>query len=165
MNQYTKGEALVIEPEAGESYWQPIPSTGYITSKVTPYNSPYDSFAAGIQVLEPGASVRMHAHERSHELIFVYEGEGYADVDGARHELAQGSMMVMGRRVHHYVENTGDGQLKMMWVIFPPGLEDWFSAIGKPRISGEEPPAPFKRPPDVAHIQDRQRFVRPEGED
>ena len=56
MNQYTKGEALVIEPEAGESYWQPIPSTGYITSKVTPYNSPYDSFAAGIQVLEPGAS-------------------------------------------------------------------------------------------------------------
>lgn len=164
MNQYAKGHALVIDPEEGESYWQPAPSTGYITSKVTPYNSPYDSFAAGVQVLEEGASVRMHAHERSHELIFVYAGEGFAEVDGTRHELAEGSLMVMGRRVQHYVENTGAGQLKMMWVIFPPGLEDWFGAIGKPRTPGEAPPPPFDRPADISAIQDRQRFIRPEDE-
>ena len=48
-----------------------------------------------------------------------------------------------------------------MWVIFPPGLEDWFSAIGKLRIPGEAPPEPFERPKDIATIQDQQRFVSP----
>ena len=165
MTEYSKGHAIVLKPEEGESFWQPKPSTGYITSMVTPYNSPYDGFASGIQVLEPGGSVKMHAHERGHELIFVYEGEGYAIVDEERHELSKGSMMVMGRRVQHFVENTGDSQMRMMWVIFPPGLEDWFRAIGKPRTPGEPAPSPFDRPADVAHIQDQQRFVRPDGDE
>ena len=58
------------------------------------------------------------------------------------------------------VFNSGKGQLKMMWVIFPPGLEDWFQAIGKPRIPGDAAPEPFERPKNVAAIQDQQRFVR-----
>ena len=165
MNQFTKGHTVVIGPEEGESFWQPIPSSGFITSKITPYNSPYDSFSSGIQVLEPGNWVKQHAHERSHELIFVYEGEGYAEVDGERYELTQGSMMVVGRRVQHMVCNSGKSQLKMMWVIFPPGLEDWFRAIGKPRIPGDAKPEPFSRPDNVASVQDQQRFVRPENED
>ena len=165
MNQFAKGHTVVIGPEEGESFWQPIPSSGFITSKITPYNSPYDSFSSGIQVLEPGNRVKQHAHERSHELIFVYEGEGFAEIDGERYELTQGSMMVVGRRVQHMVCNSGESQLKMMWVIFPPGLEDWFRAIGKPRIPGEATPEPFPRPDDVASVQDQQRFVRPENED
>ena len=52
----------------------------------------------------------------------------------------------------------------MMWVIFPPGLEDWFRAIGKPRMPGEETPEPFERPKNVAAIQDQQRFVRADKE-
>jgi quercetin dioxygenase-like cupin family protein len=163
MNQFAQGQTVVIGPEEGESFWQPIPSTGFITSKITPYNSPYDSFSSGIQVLEPGCSVRQHAHERSHELIFIYEGEGYAEVDGQNYELRQGSMMVVGRGTQHMVFNSGKGQLKMMWVIFPPGLEDWFQAIGKPRIPGDAAPEPFERPKNVAAIQDQQRFVRPKN--
>ena len=161
MKPFAQGQTIVVGPEEGDSFWQPIPSTGFITSKITPYNSPYDSFSSGIQVLEEGSSVRKHAHERSHELIFIYEGEGYAEVDGESYELRQGSMMVIGRGTQHMVLNSGNSQLKMMWVIFPPGLEDWFSAIGKPRIPGEGPPEPFERPKDIVNIQDQQRFVSP----
>ena len=164
MNKFAKGHAIVIGPEEGESFWQPVPSTGFITSKITPYNSPYDSFSSGIQVLEAGSSVKQHAHERGHELIFVYEGSGYTEIDGERHELTQGSMMIVGRQVQHMVCNTGESKLKMMWVIFPPGLEDWFRAIGKPRMPGEDTPEPFERPKNVAAIQDQQRFVRADKE-
>jgi hypothetical protein len=71
MNEYAKGIVIVLGPEEGESLWQPLPSTGYVINKINPYNSPYDSFSTGVQVLEPGAHVRRHAHERSHELLFV----------------------------------------------------------------------------------------------
>lgn len=163
MTKYAKGEAIVVGPEAGESFWQPTPSTGYIVNKITPYNSPYDDFSAGIQVLEPGAAIREHAHERQHEVLFVYEGTGYAILDGERVELSPGTVIVFGRRVLHLVQNSDSGQMKMFWVIFPPGLEDWFQAIGRPRKFGDAGDAPiFDRPENVRDIQDRQRFVRPE---
>ena len=41
----------------------------------------------GLQVLEPGAHIRRHAHERSHELLFCYRGIGQADIEGHLHEV------------------------------------------------------------------------------
>jgi len=76
MADFAKGVSLVLAPQDGESLWQPLPSTGYVTNKITPYNSPYDAFSVGIQVLEPGMHVRRHAHERSHEILFCYRGNG-----------------------------------------------------------------------------------------
>jgi hypothetical protein len=38
-------------------------------------------------------------------------------------------------------------------VITPPGLEDFFKAIGRPRTPGEPAPAPFARPADVVAIE------------
>jgi hypothetical protein len=55
VTDHAKGTALVLGPEEGESFWQPSPSTGYVINKFNPYNSPYDTFSTGLQVLEPGA--------------------------------------------------------------------------------------------------------------
>ena len=162
-NQPAKGPAIVIGPEEGASFWQPQPSSGYATVKLSPFNSPFNNFAAGVQVLEPGASVRDHAHQRNDELIFVYEGTGEAVIDGETHALAQGSMMVLGRFVQHTVTNTGTEPMKMMWIIFPPGLECWFETIGKPRRPGEPMPPPFARPEDVGDVQEKLWFVRSDG--
>jgi hypothetical protein len=41
----------------------------------------------------------------------------------------------------------------MLWVITPPGLEDFFRAIGRPRAAGEAAPPPFARPADVVAIE------------
>src|SRR5262252_9925296 len=82
MGDFGKGVVIALGPEDGESFWQPLPSTGYVINKISPYNSPYDAFSIGLQVLEPGAHIRRHAHERSHELLFCYQGSGQADVDG-----------------------------------------------------------------------------------
>jgi len=164
MSDYAKGTALVLAPEDGEALWQPLPSTGYVINKITPYNSPYDNFSIGIQVLEPGKHVRRHAHERSHEILFCYRGTGYADIDGTQYPLAPETMVLVGRGVQHKVVNTGEGEMRLLWFISPAGLEDWFRAIGRPRVPGATRPPEFNRPDNIEMIQAQQRFIRPDAE-
>jgi mannose-6-phosphate isomerase-like protein (cupin superfamily) len=164
MSDYRKGIAIVLAPEEGESLWQPLPSTGYVTNKITPYNSPYDTFSTGIQVLEPGSHVRRHAHERSHELLFCYRGSGYAEIEERRYDIVEESMILVGRGMQHKVVNTGAEPMRLLWFICPAGLEDWFRAIGRPRRPGEARPPEFNRPDNIEQIQAQQRFVRPERE-
>jgi mannose-6-phosphate isomerase-like protein (cupin superfamily) len=164
MNDHTKGNAIVLAPEDGESLWQPLPSIGYVVNKINPYNSPYDTFSAGLQVLEPGAHIRRHAHERSHELLFCYRGVGWAEIESRRYDVCAETIILIGRGLQHKVMNTGTEQMRLLWVIAPPGLEDWFRAIGRPRRKGEALPAPFERPANVEMIQAQQRFIRSDQE-
>ena len=164
MDDFRKGYSAVLQPEDGQSFWQPLPSVGHVINKITPYSSPHDDFSMGIQVLEPGASIRKHAHERCREVLFCYSGSGWAEIDGVRHAVQPETMMLLGRGVQHTVHNTGDTQMRILWMISPAGLEDWFKALGRPRAAGQALPAPFQRPADVRAIQDQQRFVRPDAE-
>jgi len=159
---YRTGNVIALGPEDGESFWQPQPSTGYVINKINPYNSPYDGFSTGLQVLEPGAHIRRHAHERAHELLFCYRGRGIAEVDGASYEIEPETMLLIGRGLQHKVTNTSTEQMRLLWLISPPGLEDWFRAIGRPRQPGEPLPPPFPRPDNVEAIQAQQRFIRPD---
>jgi mannose-6-phosphate isomerase-like protein (cupin superfamily) len=165
VGEFSKGCSVVLGPEDGESYWQPLPSVGHIINKITPRNSPYDDFSMGIQVLEPGAHIRKHAHERSHEVLFCYRGNGVAEVDGIEHPMPEETMLLLGRGVQHKVTNTGSTQMRLIWLMCPAGLEDWFAAIGRPRKAGEPLPEPFERPQNIKQIQDQQRFVRPPDEE
>ncbi|MFN3348033.1 cupin domain-containing protein [Pseudorhodoplanes sp.] len=160
MSDFEQGITLVLGPEDGESIWQPKPSTGFIVNKINPYNSPFDNFSTGLQILEPGAHIRRHAHERQHEILFCYRGEGYAEIGEDRHELAEESMMLIGRGVQHKVVNTGTGQMRLLWIISPPGLEDWFRALGRLKQPGDGEAPVFERPANIAEIEKQQRFVR-----
>ena len=160
MSDFEQGITLVLGPEDGEAIWQPKPSTGFIVNKINPYNSPFDSFSTGLQILEPGAHIRRHAHERQHEILFCYRGEGYAEIGEDRHELAEESMMLIGRGVQHKVVNTGTGQMRLLWIISPPGLEDWFRALGRLKQPGDSGAPVFERPANIAEIEKQQRFVR-----
>jgi mannose-6-phosphate isomerase-like protein (cupin superfamily) len=164
MTDYRKGIVIALGPEDGQSFWQPLPSVGYVINKINPYNSPYDSFSIGLQVLEPGAHIRRHAHERSHELLFCYRGTGWAEIESERYDVCAETMILVGRGLQHKVMNTGREQMRLLWFIAPAGLEDWFRAIGRPRQSGEPLPPPFERPANIEMIQAQQRFIRPEQE-
>ena len=158
-----KGVHLVSGPDEGTSYWQPQPSTGFATVKLHPGNSPINFLSAGIQVLEPGTHVRNHAHQRNDELLFVYEGTGTVTIEGETTPLEPGSAVLFCRQARHRIDNTGTVDMKLFWVFAPPGLEDWFNAIGRPRRAGEPMPPPFERPADVAEVQARLKFVPPRG--
>ena len=48
-------------------------------------------------------------------------------------------------------------------VITPPGLEDFFAAVGRPRQGGEPAPVSFGRPENVQELVDAAHFARPEA--
>lgn len=156
-----KGRHLVVGPDEGQSFWQPQPSTGWSEVKISPHTWGSNQYSAGVQVLEPGAHVREHAHQRNEEMLFVFEGEGVALIDDIEYPLTPGTLVIVDRFAQHKLSNTGQTQMKIFWTILPPGLENWFAAIGQPREAGDAGPAPvFDRPDDVADVQ-RAMFFQP----
>jgi len=162
-NSITKQTSVVVKPGEGQSMWQPMPSRGYVDINLTPANMPYDTFSSGIQVMPPGGEVREHGHKQNHELVFIYEGTGYVDIDGEVTDLAPGATVLFARNCNHLIVNNGETDLKMFWVFFPPGLEDWFNAIGRPRTPGDPMPEPFARPDNVQQVMDQMKFLPPKA--
>ena len=87
------------------------------------------------------------------ELQICFRGRGHVVVDGVTHPLVPGTACMLGSDVKHEIVNDTGEDLVMLWVITPPGLEDFFKAIGRPRAAGDPAPAPFARPTDVIAIE------------
>jgi mannose-6-phosphate isomerase-like protein (cupin superfamily) len=149
---------VVVQPDEGESFWQPVPAGGYAEVRVSHRRHPaIRSFASGIQVIAPGCHIREHVHPREEELLFFFEGQGEAVIDGRSYPLGVGTTVYVGAgHRHKFVNTSADAELKMCWVMIPGGangLDDFFARIGRPRSAGEPAPAPFARPADVAQIE------------
>ena len=155
-----RGAVVVCQPDEGESFWQPVPANGYAEVRVSRRDSPLiEGFASGIQVIAPGGHVREHQHAAEQELLFFFEGSGRVVVNGVEHPVRPGTTAYLGRWNRHTIINDGTGDLKMMWVLMPGGLEDFFQAIGRARTPGEPAPAPFPRPDNVEEIERQTVFA------
>ena len=148
-----RGHAVVVQPGSGPSYWQPIPANGHADPKLTPATTGFEGLAMGYQTIAPGSRVREHSHGDQIELQICFRGRGRVIADGVSHPLAPGTACFLGYDVKHEILNEGTEDLVMMWVITPPGLEDFFKAIGRPRQAGDPAPAPFARPGDVVAVE------------
>lgn len=156
-------KSLVIKPDGGESWWQPLPSRGYVTTYITPEENPYHDFSSGIQVLPPGCEVREHGHTINHELIFVYQGTGVIIIEDEPHDVGPGCTVLFADNEKHILRNTGEEDMHLFWVFMPPRLEEWFRAIGKPRMPGDAMPEAFPRPPETQEAMEFQRFIKPKA--
>jgi quercetin dioxygenase-like cupin family protein len=148
-----RGHAVVMQPGSGPSYWQPVPASGHADPTLFPTNTGFESLSMGFQTVAPKSRIREHSHGDQIELQICFRGEGRVVVDGVSHPLVPGTACFLGYDVKHEIINENEDELVMMWVISPPGLEDFFRSIGRPRAPGELPPAPFQRPGDVVAIE------------
>ena len=154
MGEQARGAAFVVQPDEGQSYWQPVPANGYAEVLVSKRNDPsIRDLSAGIQVIAPGSHIREHQHGTEQELLFFFEGTGKVLVNGEEHPVQPGTMVYAGHQNAHKIINNTSRDLKMMWVLAPGGLEDFFEGIGWPRAAGEPAPKPFARPENVAEIE------------
>ncbi len=154
MAELKRGATVVRQPDEGESFWQPVPANGYTEVQVSKRDSPQiTGFSSGIQVIAPGCHIREHQHGAEEELLFFFEGTGKVLVNGVEHPLRPGTTAYLGPWNKHKIVNDGKNDLKMLWVLMPGGLEDFFQAIGRPRTPGEPAPAPFPRPENVEQIE------------
>src|SRR5204862_69896 len=79
-----------------------------------------------------GGRVREHSHGDQIELQICFRGRGWVVVDGVSHPLVPGTVCFLGYDVKHEIINEGPDELVMLWLVSPPGLEDFFKAIGRP---------------------------------
>jgi quercetin dioxygenase-like cupin family protein len=150
-----RGHAVVVQPDDGPSYWQPVPASGHADPRLVPANTRFDGLSMGYQTIAPGGRVREHSHGGQVEIQVCVRGHGRVLVDGVSHPLQPGTACFLGYDVKHEIVNEGDAELQMLWVVAPPGLEHFFAAIGRPRRPGETAPPPFERPADVVAIERR----------
>ena len=153
MTQTARGRAVVVQPDAGPSFWQPVPANGHADPKLYPGNTGFAGLAMGFQTIAPGSRVREHSHGDQVELQICFRGQGRVVVDGVSHDLVPGTACFLGEDVTHEIINESREELVMLWVITPPGLEGFFEAIGRRRTRGEPAPAPFARPGDVVAVE------------
>jgi mannose-6-phosphate isomerase-like protein (cupin superfamily) len=158
MGKHVTTPVHVVQPDQGESFWQPVPANGYAEIRVSHRREPQiRSFATGIQVIAPSSYIREHVHPAQEELLFFFEGEGEAVIDGETYPLRAGTTVYVGAgHRHKFVNPSPERELKMCWVMLPGGeggLDDFFARIGRRRRPGERAPEPFPRPADVARIE------------
>lgn len=148
-----RGRAIVVQPEEGPSFWQPVPANGHADPKLVPGATGFDGLSMGYQTIAPRSHIREHSHADQIELQICFRGAGRVVVDDVSHDVVPGTACFLGYDVRHEIVNESDEELVMMWVIAPGGLEDFFQTIGRPRAPGEPTPEPFARPEDVVAIE------------
>ena len=149
-----RGHGVVMQPEDGPTYWQPVPANGHVEPKLYPSNTHFDGLSMGYQTIAPASQVRKHSHEEQIELLVCFGGRGRVVLDGESHDFVPGTVCFAGYDLtHEIITESPSEDLVLMWVIAPAGLEDFFATIGRPRTRGDAAPEPFPRPESVVAIE------------
>lgn len=68
-------------------------------------------------MLEPGASIGLHTHETSSEIIYILSGTGKVLYDGTYETLSAGSCHYCPKGHSHSLMNDSDGNLEFFAVV------------------------------------------------
>ena len=149
-----RGNGVVMQPDAGPTFWQPVPANGHTEPKLFPENTGFDGLSMGYQTIAPLSRVREHSHGEQIELLVCFQGRGRIVLDGESHDVVPGTACFAGYDVKHEIINdSADDDLVLMWIISPAGLEKFFETIGRVRTRGDAAPEPFERPTDVVAVE------------
>ena len=94
-------------------------------------------------LVPPGNGPPTHIHSREDEAFYVLEGELLFHVDGHSFTATSGAWVTLARGSWHSFQNTGSQPARMLIVVTPAGLENFFLEVGREAIAREtEPVAP-----------------------
>jgi quercetin dioxygenase-like cupin family protein len=136
-------ESGVLKAGEGRTVWivgdrYTIKSSGADTS---------GRFALIEALVPPGGGPPPHIHGREDEAFFVLEGELLFHADGLDIAAGVGSWVTLARGSLHHFRNVGDKPARMLIVVTPSGLEDFFLEIGR---ESTEPVSPT--PEDIRKL-------------
>jgi len=158
----TLPDVMVVPPDGGEHYWQPVPANGHINVRLAPHMVHMTHrFGFGTQTVAPGCYVREHTHPDHDEVIHVVSGTGKAVLNGEEREIVPGTTVYIGKTNRHMFIASDNAELTFAWILVPNGLETFFKEIGRPMRPGDPAPEPFPRPENVHEIERRTVFGEP----
>src|SRR3989442_15559989 len=91
MSPAVKGRAVVLQPEEGPSYWQPVPANGHADPRLTPALTGFDTLSMGYQTIAPGGRVRGHSPRHQVHVPICFRGRGHVAVDRVSPSLVPGN--------------------------------------------------------------------------
>ena len=96
-------------------------------------------FCSGITTFPPGAAIPLHTHNTD-EQITVLEGEGLAEIEGKQTPVKPYDTTFIGAGVVHRFINTGQGQMRIMWVYASTQVTRTYVETGEtvPQLSRSE---------------------------
>jgi quercetin dioxygenase-like cupin family protein len=81
-----------------------------------------------------------HRHHREDEAFYVLEGELSFEVDGRPLGATAGSWVTLPRGTWHAFKNQGPSPARMLIVVTPSGLEQFFAEVGSEATGRSSPP-------------------------
>ena len=155
----TLGKAIVLGPNDGKSYWQPVPANGFARNLFNDTTTgSVHKYSLSVQTIAPGCFIREHTHDRNDEAAYVVAGKGFFQIDGEDHAVEAGSAVFVGYNRRHKWINPGPEPLTFVALFMPGGLDAFFAEIGRERNPGEPAPEPFARPTNISQIEARSVF-------
>ncbi len=76
-----------------------------------------------------GAPTPLHIHTSADEAIYVLSGSGAAWVDGVEIAATPGAFLLVPRGAPHALRRSSEEPVRMLTLISPPGLEQFFHAV------------------------------------
>jgi len=160
MNKEDGGAARNFGLEEGEGearWWLGVTlATIKATSKET------DGRYTLVEVLEPeGAEAPLHVHHNEDEAFWILEGELTFEVGKEKIKASPGSFLFGPKDVpHRYTVDSGPA--RMLFLLSPPGFEEFIYATSEPAKERVLPPAP-EGPPSEAEMEQLGAIARQYG--
>jgi len=108
---------------------------------------PPSKLAMGTQQVLAGVGIPIHRHFEKDETFYVVEGRGTFILDERRYAIEKGGAIFIPKLCWHGFENP-DSELLLLWIMTPPGIENFFRSLGAPPGS----PAPQRTKDEVNQI-------------
>lgn len=132
-----KNIEILLNQGEGESYWvlgdlYTFKATGKQTN---------GAFTVIDQTVQPQSGPPPHIHHREDEAFYILEGR-FSFLSGDKQSVFEaGSFVYIPKGTLHTFKNIDDQQGKLLVIITPAGLEEFFYAIGTPAAGLATPPA------------------------
>lgn len=83
------------------------------------------------QLTPPGWGPPRHIHSREEEIFYILEGAYELHVGGERRTVSAGASAILPRGVPHGFRNVASTPSRLLAVIAPGGLEEYFLAVAR----------------------------------
>ena len=83
------------------------------------------------QVTPAGWGPPRHIHSREDEVVYILEGTYEISLGDECRTVSAGACAILPRDVPHGFRNVGSAPGRLLCVIVPGGLEEYFMAVGK----------------------------------
>ena len=101
-----------------------------ISIKISKARHGIDGISFCRELMKPGATMRVHKHLNNDELIFIHSGQGTLTLGDELIEVETGAVAFVPRGTWHGLNNTGSGELQMIFQYSPAGFEEFFIENG-----------------------------------